>query len=346
MTVGRVHSFKKIVAQEILLAIPTVVLACYLLWNMNRFYDILQNEWLKQGSYFAAGIFFAIIFFGYRFRFITTSILLFLVYYIAYKVLGNFTIKEFDAFFASVPFLLFAILFSVGWLTGYGFSRSRYYTIFWSALLLCVQIVLVSKTSDFKASAIIGAFAPVLAYAFYIIFTAELIRNMNEDDKRFGWFITKRMLGFAVVLLVLLLTILNIFNQQFDAIEKEWGNAQPNYDKNKGNSESMTRNNRDGSISNKDQTRLSSSLSKGKRLVFVAKLDNFFKDNKTPNPLYFTAYYYTKFDTLTQAFEIDSTMPDNDLFRPDPSKIPIYFVKSDSNVIKNTHATLGRKVVT
>jgi len=345
MTVGRVHSFKKIVAQEILLAIPTVVLACYLLWSMNRFYDILQNEWLKQGSYFAAGIFFAIIFFGYRFRFITTSILLFLVYYIAYKVLGNFTIKEFDAFFASVQFLLFAILFSVGWLTGYGFSRSRYYTIFWSALLLCVQIVLVSKTSDFKASAIIGAFAPILAYAFYIIFTAELIRNMNEDDKRFGWFITKRMLGFAVVLLVLLLTILNIFNQQFNAIEKEWGNAQPNYDKNKGNSESMTRNNRDGSISNKDQTRLSSSLNKGKRLVFVAKLDNFFNDGKTPNPLYFTAYYYTKFDTLTQAFEVDSTMPENDLFKPDPSKIPLYFAKTDSSVIKNTRATLNRKVV-
>ena len=107
MTIGKVHSWKKIIAQEILLAIPTVVLACYLLWNMNRFYDILQNEWLKQGSYFAAGIFSAIIFYGYRFRFITTSILLFLVYYIAYKILGNFTVGEFDAFFASVQFLLF-----------------------------------------------------------------------------------------------------------------------------------------------------------------------------------------------------------------------------------------------
>ena len=141
MTIGKVHSGKKIIAQEILLALPTVVLACYLLWNMNRFYDILQNEWLKQGIYFAAGIFSAIIFYGYRFRFFTTSILLFLVYYIAYKILGNFAVGEFDAFFASVQFLLFAILFSVGWLTGYGFSRSRYYTIFWSALLLCIQII-------------------------------------------------------------------------------------------------------------------------------------------------------------------------------------------------------------
>src|SRR6266536_600878 len=281
MAIGKVHSWKKILSQMILLAIPTIVLACYLLWNMNRFYNILQNEWLKQGIYFAAGIITATIFYGYRFRFITTSILLFLIYYIAYKILGNFAIGEFDAFFVSVQFLLFAILFSVGWLTGYGFSRSRYYTIFWSALLLCVQIVLVSRTSDFKASTLIGAFAPILAYAFYIIFTAELIRNINKD----------------------------------------------------------------GTISNKDQTRLSSSLNKGKRLVFVAKLDNFFNDGKTPNPLYFTAYYYTKFDTLTQALEVDSTMPDNDLFKPDPSKIPLYFAKTDSTVIKNTHATLDRKVV-
>src|SRR6478735_5254549 len=346
MTIGKVHSIKKILAQEILLAIPTVVLACYLLWNMNRFYDILQNEWLKQGSYFAAGIVSAIIFYGYRFRFITTSILLFLVYYIAYKILGNFTVGEFDAFFASVEFLLFVILFSAGWLTGYGFSRSRYYTIFWSALLLCTQIIIVSKTTDFKAQTIIGDFAPILAYSFYIIFTAELIRNMNENEKNFGWFLFKRFIGFVVVIIAILLGIFTTFNADFKAIEQEWSNAKANYDDKQGGSESMTKKNKDGSISNKDQTRLTSSLSKGKRLVFVAKLDNFFKDNRTPNPLYFTAYYYTKFDTLTQAFEIDTAMPDNDLFRPDPSKIPLYFAKTDSTVIKNTHATKNRKVVT
>jgi hypothetical protein len=207
-----------------------------------------------------------------------------------------------------------------------------------------VQIIVVSKTTDIKAAALISAFVPVLAYAFYIIFTAELIRNMSDDEKQFGWFITKRMLGFAIVVAALLLAVLTIFQDQFKAVEKEWGNAQPDYNKDKGG-ESMTKKNKDGSISNKDQTRLTSSLNKGKRLVFVARLDNFFADKQTPNPLYFTAYYYTKFDTLTQAFEIDSLMPDNDLFRPNPSKIPLYFAKTDSTVIKNTHASIERKVV-
>ena len=176
-------------------------------------------------------------------------------------------------------------------------------------------------------------------------FTAELIRNMSDDEQRFGWFITKRMLGFGIVVAVLLLAVLSMFQNDFKAVEKEWANQQPDYNKDKGG-ESMTKKNKDGSVSNKDQTRLTSSLNKGKRLVFVSKLDNYFSDGQTPNPLYFTAYYYTKFDTLTQAFEIDSLMPDNDLFRPNPSKIPLYFAKTDSSVIKNTHASLERKVVT
>ena len=346
MAIGKIHSWKKVVAQIILLAIPTVALMFYVTWKANNFFNILQNDWLLQGSYFAAGIVASIIFYSFRFRFITTTIILLGIYWGAYKVIGNYSVGEFDAFFASIKFLLFAILFSAGWFTGWGFSRARYYTIFWSVLLLCTQVIVVSKTTDFKAATIIVDFVPILAYAFYIIFTAELISNMNKDEKHFAWFITKRLFGFAIVLIAILVGILTTFNADFKAIEKEWGNAKANYDDNKSGGESMTKKNKDGSVSNKDQTKLTNSLSKGKRLVFVAKLDNFFKDNKTPNPLYFTAYYYTKFDTLTQTFETDPDMPSNDLFRPDPSKIPIYFVKSDSGVIKNTHATLNRKVVT
>lgn len=345
MPIGKVHSVKKLIAQIVLLALPTAALAMYVTWNANHYFNILQNDWIRQGLYFTAGCIAALALYSYRFRFITTTLVLALLLAGAYQLLGGFTVGEFDAFFASVQFMVFAVLFSAGWITGYGFSRSRYYSVFWPVFLLCVQVVLVSKTAEIKAATLISAFAPVLAYAVYIIYTAELLRNMNNDDPRLGWFITKRMIGFAVVLAVLLLAVLSIFEQDFKAVEKEWGNAQADYDKGKGG-ESMTRNNRDGSISNKDQTRLTGSLNKGKRLVFVAKLDNFFEDGQTPNPLYFTAYYYTKFDTLTQAFEVDSLMPDNDLFRPNPSKIPLYFAKTDSTVINNTHATNDRKVVT
>jgi transglutaminase-like putative cysteine protease len=168
---------------------------------------------------------------------------------------------------------------------------------------------------------------------------------MSPAQKHFGWFVLKRMLGFAIIMALILVAVFQVFDKDFKAVEKQWNESGGKYDKNKSNSESMTKENKDGSISNKDQTQLSGSLNKGKRLVFVAKLDNYFEDGKTPNPLYFTAYHFTRFDTLTQTFETDSLMPAKDLFRPDPSKIPIYFAKTDSTVIKNTNATKSRKIV-
>jgi len=166
---------------------------------------------------------------------------------------------------------------------------------------------------------------------------------MNEDERGFGWFISKRLAGFVALSVVVLFSLLLIFQQQFKSIEQDWGGGQGG--NKKGGKESMTKENKDGSLGNKDQMKMTGSLSKDKRLVFVAKLDNYFPDGKTPNPLYFTSTYYTKFDTLTQTFEEDKKLPYNDLFAPDPSKIPLYFVKTDTSVIRNTMATLNRKVV-
>jgi hypothetical protein len=153
--------------------------------------------------------------------------------------LGRLTVGEFDAFFISVRFLIFALLFSAGWLAGYGFSRSRYFTIFWSVFLLVMQIIVVSRTAEISANALISAFAPVLVYAFYIIYTAELIRNMNEDESKFGWFITKRLAGFISLSVIVLFALLLIFKKEFNSIEQDWGGGQGG--KNKGGRESMTK---------------------------------------------------------------------------------------------------------
>ncbi|WP_153796164.1 transglutaminase domain-containing protein [Foetidibacter luteolus] len=346
MKAQKLYSWKKVLAQLLLLGVPTVALAFFLLWGWNKQFNILQNDYIKQTMQFAVGMGVAIVFYGYRFRFLTTAAILGLLLFFFYQTVNNTVVGEFEMFFVTVQMLVLVILFSLGWLVGYGLSRSRILTIAWSVFLLVAQVVMVSKTTDIKAATLISAFIPAMAYSVYIIYTSELIRNMNDDDKLFGWFLFKRLLGFAIILAAILLPILYHFKKDFEGVEKEWANAPANYDKNGSNSENMTKENRDGSLSNKDQTRLTSSLNKGKRLVFVARLDNFFKDGKTPNPLYYTAYYYSKFDTLTQTFETDSLMPKNDLFRPNPSRIPLYFAKTDSNVIKNTAATLNRKVVT
>ena len=221
MKIGRVHSWKKVLAQLILLVAPTVLFFFYLLWDLNHFYTILENGWVMQGCYFMAGIVITTVFYAWRFRFITTLAVLLLFYYGIYKYVAGLSIGEFDAFYLSVQFIVFIFLFSLGWLAGFGFSRSKYFTVFWSVLLLVIQIIVVSKTTDVKVNVLISAFAPVLAYAFYIIYTAELIRNMNEEETRFSWFIIKRITGFLLVILVMFLVIFNIFKNDFKAIEKE-----------------------------------------------------------------------------------------------------------------------------
>ncbi|MES2132300.1 MAG: transglutaminase-like domain-containing protein [Bacteroidota bacterium] len=347
MSIGKVHSLKKMLFQLILLVVPTVVFICFILWRLNNYYTILQNEWLTQGLYFASGCIASLMLFRYRFRFVTSSLLVFLCNYLIYVSLQTINFGEFDSFYITVKFYIFLILFTVGWLVGYGFSRSKYITIVWSVILLIVEIVLISKTSDITASALLGGIIPVLVYAFYIIYTTGLIRNLNEDEASFTWVISKRISAFALLLLALFIAIITLFTGNFKAIEKQWGGAKSQEDKEgKGSGESMTQKGKNGGVENKDQSKLTGSLSKDKQLLFVARLDNYFENSNTPNPLYFTSRYYTKFDTATQTFEIDDQMPYNDLFNVDPSKIPLYFKKSDPTLIQKSLATLNRKVVT
>jgi len=347
MGIGKVHSLKKLLFQLILLVVPTVIFICFMLWRLNNFYTILQNEWLSQGIYFTSGCITSLILYRYRFRFITTALLVFLVNYLIYNSLQTINFGEFDSFYITVKFYIFLILFTAGWLVGYAFSRSKYLTIAWSVILLITEIILVSKTSAITVNSLLSGIIPILVYSFYIIYTAELIRNLNEEEASFVKVIGKRISLFAVIMLLLFIAILTLFKGNFQAIEKEWGGSGKNDQKEKqGKGESMTQEGKNGGVENKDQSKLSGSLSKDKQLLFVARLDNFFPNSDVPNPLYFTNRYYTRFDTATQTFETDEKMPYNDLFNPDPSKIPLYFKKTDNTIIKQSLGTLDRKIVT
>lgn len=347
MKVSRIHSVQKVFAQMLFLGLPTIVIVGWFIFTGNNYYSILENNFTWQTLYFALGLLSAFYFYAYKFRFFTTTIVLALVLSFIYTIVKNVSVGEFDAFFASVHFLIFSILLMIGWVTGYGLSRSTIYSIIWPLVICLCQVILVGKTSDIKASAIIASFAPVLLYTFYIIYTSVLIRNTDENKNGLKWYFSARMAGFLSLLLLLLFAVFYIFQPEFKAIEKEWSGSKSTESKgsNQNKQQSMTHENKDGSVSNNNSMSLSGSLSKNKKLVFVARLDNYFPDSITPNPLYFTSDYYTKFDTAIQAFEIDPNMPDNDLFKPDPSKIPLYFAKTDSTVIYNSMATLDRHVV-
>ena len=344
MKIEKLHSAKKIAAQLLLLILPACAIGAYMLWHINQYYSVLNNQWVKHTIYLAAGLITGSIFYNYRFRFISTFIPLILLLLIISKIIRIVFTGEFSAFYASSSFFIFFFLFIAGWLIGWGFARLRYFPIILSAVLLAIQIIVVSKTTDITTQKLIIAFAPVLVFALYIIYTAELVRNMNDDEPAFAWFIGRKLIGFALVASLLLILIFSFFNKEFKAIEKEFG-GQGKQQKEE-NKESLTKENKDGTISNKKDMGMSGGRKSSKRLVFIAKLDNYFPGTETPNPLYFTYDYYTKFDTLTQTLETDSLMPSNDLFQPDPSKIPLYFTQTDSSVLVKAKGNLKRKIVT
>lgn len=345
MLIKRTHSWKKEIAQYILLGIPTVVLVAFVLLLANKYFAFLENNWLRQTLDFAAGLALAIFIFARRFRFVTVTAVFVIAAVLVYKSIGNVFTGEFDAFFWSVQFRNHLILFFMGWIVGYGLSRARFFSIFWSVWLLAAMAVVVSRVSEIKSDTIIMTFAPVLAYSFYIIYMSELIRNMNEDQPRFAWFVIRRLLGFGVVVALLIFGLLSIFRSDFEAIEKEWGGGGKPKDGKEGSS--MTHNDGQGTTTNNNMG-LGGMNNKANKdsVMFVAKLDNYFPDGKTPNPLYFTTDYYSKFDVETQTFEVDSTRPSNDLFSPDVSKIPLFFTKEDTSVIRKTMGDKNMKIVT
>ncbi|HEY5407546.1 MAG TPA: transglutaminase-like domain-containing protein [Ginsengibacter sp.] len=343
MNIEKKYSAKKIFARLTLLIVPAIAIGTYMLWHLNEYYGVLESQWLSEGLFLAAGLIAGCLFYSFRFRFVTTTLPLLLLLFIISKIVNNIYTGEFTAFYAITKFYIFSFLFFTGWLAGWAFARLRWFPVVLSALLLLLQIIVVSNTSDITAKKLVVAFAPVLVFAFYIVYTAELVRNMNDDETNFTWFITKKLLGFAVIAGIILLLIFSFYKKDFQAIEKQYGGGKS--ETQAPNKESLTKENKDGTVSNKKQMGLSGGRSSTKRLVFIAKLDNYFPNSEMPNPLYFTYDYYTKFDTLTQTLETDSLMPSNDLFQPDPSKIPLYFTQTDSSVLLKSESYLNRKVV-
>lgn len=341
MNIQRATPVNELLAKLIFLLLPTAAVGYFLLLNANNYYTLLQNQAVMQSLYLAAGMGLAALFYSFRFRFLVPFSILVVALYSIYKGLDKYAIGEFDSFFISIQFLVFAILFTGGWLIGWGFTRLRYFSVFAAISLLTGCILLIAKQNAETVTGLLGAFAPALLYTIYIIFTAEQIYSYNDKSQKFWWFMTRRLVSFSVLAALLLGSVFYLMRNQIKETVANYGGGG------KGGDNSMMKKNKDNRFDLKDYSSLGSSLSRSKQLLFCAHIDNFFPslpgEPKLPNPLYLTAFYFTKFDTLTETFERDTTIPYNDLFQPDPSKIPLFYTKTDSSVIPNS---LGSKLRT
>ena len=335
MRIERAAPVNEFLAKLIFLALPTAILSFFLLLRVNEYYSILRNQALLQSVYFAAGMGISMLFYSFRFRFLPTFLLLLAGMYGLYQGLDQYESGEFDAFFIARQFQAAAILIATGWVAGWGFLRMRYWSVLVSTATLCGCVVVIAKGNVETVRGLLLSFSPALLFSIYLIFTSEQIYNYKDKSAKFWWFLIRRLSLFLTLSILLLGSIIYWRRADIKATIDNYGG------KGKQGKNSMLNKNKDNSFDLKDYSKLSGALGRSNELLFCAHIDNFFPNTDIPNPLYLTAFYFTKFDTLTETFERDSTIPYNDLFEPDPSKIPLFNTKSDSSVIKNS---LGEKL--
>jgi len=339
MKIKGVSTVNETLAKIIFLVLPTICVLYFLLVNANNYFSILRNEALSQSVYCLLGMSLAVLFYAFRFRVLVTFAALLAVFYTMYKGLDASAIGEFDTFFLSVRFLIFSTLFSASWLLGAAFARWRYAHYLIAATCLLASILLIAKQKTDSVSHLLQAFLPAVLYSFYIIFAAEQIYHYKDKSQKFWWFMSRRVLLF--LLLIGSVGALVTYKMQ-GKFEQAVANAGGHGDK--GENGMLTKN-KEGNFDLKDYAQLRSNQGRSNELLFAAHIDNFLPGTDIPNPLYLTAFYYTKFDTSTETFERDKQIPKNDLFEPNVAAIPLYNTRIDSSVIINGMGDQARRVV-
>lgn len=338
--------FAKVLLNLVFLVVPTILIMYLFIQRTNENLSIMNRDYYMQTIYFGSGMVIAYLLYIYRVRFIITFPLLILLLYTAYKSIEKYYPGEFDSFFVSIRFMLFAFIFSLGWIVGFGLARYRHFPIVLSVLLVGLHVILMETENDIVPGEIFTDFLPVILYAFYIIYIRALIESISKVNGRQLLRLTWRYALFLGLLYGIfwlaqwLSTVSGAYKALEETVAVSGANGQSTDMRN-----DLLKKEKDQSFSMKDYAELRSQLGRTNELLFCSYLNNFFENTETPNPLYFTCYYLTRYDVQKEKFMTDPNMPSNDLFQPDPSQIPLFFTQSDSSVIKKGKGDKMRKVI-
>lgn len=338
-----------LLARLIFIILPVVLLVYYLLQYWTGLILANQATVYLQTSYFAFGAMIALVFYAIGFRFWPTYILLILGLYFLYRGIDATAFGEFETFFIAVQFLVFAVLFSAGWLVGYMSLRfSKGITILAIGLLL-LGITSIAQNEAWlqhynSDNAFIEVFlmqvAPLFFGTVFLLYANVVLQAVTESGVRYWSTILKKMGVFAVVLLLIIGGLTWVNKPEIIAQMKDFGGGAK-----QGESNMLKKKERldpdgkpsagnAGGFTSNDQLKMSGSNSKENVLLFAAHIDNFFDDGETPNPVYLTTFAYGKFDTLTETLERDTLAPFSDWFSPDLTQIPMYHTLVDSSVLQ------------
>jgi len=321
-------SFRKLLAWLLLVALPLALFVWQGFEFVQQAVAVIRQQTTSLTLYFASGVAAAMVLYTFRLRLLPTAAVLAAVLLSMYAAIDRSAIGEFDTFYLSVQFLIFAYLFFTGWLSGWGLLRWRWYPWVFSGVVLLVTLLWLPVEVKPSLAAVLIPIGSVLAFSAYLIYICHALRNLEDNDIAQWKRLVPKVILFTLLAGGLVALVAWWQSPELDkAIEEARGGG-------KEGEQNMLGRNKDGTYNVKKGMQLGGSNGRGKELLFVAHIENYFEGTDIPNPLYLTSYHFTRFDTTTETFEPDPNVPQQDLFRPNPSAIPLYATVQDSSVLK------------
>jgi protein-glutamine gamma-glutamyltransferase len=332
---------QKLLGQFLFLLLPTMIVVWFILWNSNQYFTILSSEWNSQTLYFSVGFVLSYFIYQSRLRFLPSTFFLASLLFIIYHFLDYFAVGEFDSFFISIHFLAFTYLFIGGWLMGWGMQRVKFFPVFLSGILLLLSVYLISKTGELSVIKFMQYFSPIVFYAIYQVYAHQAFANETLFDQRFWVRFGKRLFVFFICMFLLFGGLAYFMFDEIKAKVESYGGQG------KEGENQLLKQNEDGSVENNKSMGMGANNRRNKNPepLFCAHINNYFPGSEIPNPLYLTSFHFTKFDTLTETFERDSSYLANDEFQPDPYSIPLFFTFKDSSRLLKSFGTKNRKTI-
>ena len=328
-----IKKHKNLLTGLIFLVLPTIFISFPLLDFIQDHYSLLTLDSLLLTAVFSGAMSIAYILHGSRLRFFLVFGGLLTALYFIYQSIAIFPFSEFDAYYMANRFKIIGAIFALGWFVGYGIARWRYFLIFFSLVVIAISVTAVASLGESNATTLVWLIAPPVIYCFYVLFIKELLNDIRLQQKTNYAKILLRVGGFGVLIFLLFWISTLTLQSKFEAFEEQIAQQQEQSGGGE-DDDSMLRKDNDDLFEMKDYAQLRPRLKQYNEHLFTAYIDNFIAED-VANPQYITLYHLNRYNVGLERFEVDPDGPANDLFLPDPSIIPNYFMEFDTSVLRH-----------
>lgn len=364
-----------ILANAVFKLIPTIAIVAYLWILYASNISEIRTDPVGNLIVFSIGLVISYFLYAFNVRFSVTFLVLAGSVYGAYRWLGSVSFGEFDAFYYSIAFFIYAAIFVAAWVVGFGFARFNWFP--WVAALGVFVFAATTVINDFftlqsqldaeylrqvtttllPRDSLVHRFVtllflmivPVMFYSVYIVSINEYLRKLKVFQREhFGYLLRRSFLTIAILAVLLLLPM--IYAHFFDIPEslvQQMNSAQAN-------SASFLKKTTDTATQKpqfdlNDYAQLLPEVKLSDETVFATFIDNFFPTRdggQIPLPVHFRRYVLNRYEPQNEKFVLDPYPPSsvpNDLFSPSIKDVPIGFAMWDSVIAVSTEEYEYRK---